>query len=206
VPGSSVKPAFAEHTDATIFWPALIVLTAVPVPPVTEPEIVNRLVAPFAHFPNPLAVANLTFPFVVPCLVAHVTVTLSVPAFDVDETKVPPPLPPVAVVGVHFDSVITVFLPDTFDVNAPHCGPAAAPAGAAINPTDSTIAAANNTPPTLRILMLPSDESLRIGQSLTVTTGESHTSGQVIVQEAKRKRADLPLNPVLAEWSADHDQ
>jgi hypothetical protein len=58
----------------------------------------------------------------------------------------------------------------------------------------------------LRILKLPSAESLRIGKSLTVRTRESHTSGQVIVQEAKRKRADLRRDRLLVEWCRDHDK
>jgi hypothetical protein len=157
VPGSRLN-VFPEHTDAVTFWPALIVLTAVPVPPVMEPVIVNRAPVPVGHLPLVVAVTNLIRPFVVPWPAVHVIVTFSEPDFDVDDVKVPPPLPPVADVGVHFDNVITVLLATTFDVNAPHPGPAAAPAGAANRPIDSAIAAANNTPSTLRILKLPSFE------------------------------------------------
>ena len=158
VPGSSVSAFAPTHTAALIFWPVLIVLAAVPVPPITVPPMVSKLVVPAAHLPTPFAVVNVTFPLLVPWPLAHVIVIASVPDFVpfAAAANVPPPAPPVAAVGVHFDNEAVSLVPAIFVVNPVHCGPAAAPAGAAISPTDSTIAAANNTPPNLRILLLPS--------------------------------------------------
>src|SRR5689334_21609254 len=94
------------QTEPVIGWLALIVFTAVPVPPVTLPVIFVR-VLPTGHLPRPAGLlANWMVPFVVPWCVAHVIVMFRVPAvapfFDVN---VPVPLSPVAAVGVQPVSV-----------------------------------------------------------------------------------------------------
>jgi len=147
VPGSSVSVLAATHTDPVIAWPVLIVLKAVPVPPVTLPVSVTRLVVPFRHLPRPFAGPNLTFPFVVPCVPAHLIVMFSVPVVAPDELKVPPPVPPVAAAGVQADNVAVSLVPTVFVANFLHApGWVAADAGMASGTAtnDSDAAAMTN--------------------------------------------------------------
>jgi hypothetical protein len=95
-----IFPDGARHTEPVIGWLALIVFTAVPVPPVTLPVILIRL-DPTAHLPLVAWVAKWIVPLVVPWWVAQVIVMFRVPALaPFFEVNVPVPLPPVAAVGV----------------------------------------------------------------------------------------------------------
>ena len=101
-------------------WPVLIVLNAVPDPPVILPLSVTRAVVPFGHLPSVFTVTNLTFALVVPLPLAHLSVMFSVPDLAPVVVKDPPPEPPVAAVGVQPDSEAVSLVPTVFVDNFVH--------------------------------------------------------------------------------------
>ena len=149
VPGSSVlEPSFGPEVTAHVELATgsfvLMIFAAAPVPPVTLPVTASR-VSPVGHLPFPLAALKLTNAIVVPLPPFQVSVSLSVP-FVVPlggfvKLAVPPAL---RLAGVHFVNTAAI-LPALSDVvTVEHDALAAAPAGDPNNPTDSTMAAANN--------------------------------------------------------------
>ena len=85
--------------------------------------------------------------------------------------------------------------------------PPAAPAGDATNPIDSSIAAANSTPATLRMQKLPSSATVNT-ESLGVSARESHASPQVIVQRTRKETSRPPggfERPIVLDGRGSYD-
>jgi hypothetical protein len=124
----------------------LIVLRAVPVPPMTEPVILRRDVALAAHLPLVPCVANLTFAFVVPLFADHLMLMFSVPDLAPVLVNVPVPVPPTAAAGVQPDRVALILPLTVYVVSFVHLPGwvTAADAGVASTPIGSMVAAASS--------------------------------------------------------------